>query len=294
MSRLFQIAEVLYLRIVDTKGKTFSVLRKLIEFTIWFSYRLHISLVFKFKERNKPFEEGVIISLTSYSSRFRKLDIVLDSLLNQSVRVPIYLYISKDDELEFKRLRLHNRFKDRLNICYVEEDLRSHKKYYYAFKEFTEKLIITFDDDIVYDSQIVARLLDCHESYQNNIICSVARRIIRDGKDYKNYMTWPILRGLASELSLCPIGVGGVLYPPHKWRNEGVVDKAAIRAVAPYTDDLWLRMHSFKANINVTRVSSETCLLSVFDVNKHTLTKRNVVQGGNDKELQQILKHLRI
>ena len=38
--------------------------------------------------------------------------------------------------------------KKQLEIIFVEEDLRSHKKYYYAFKEYQNDIIITIDDDI--------------------------------------------------------------------------------------------------------------------------------------------------
>ena len=50
-----------------------------------------------------------------------------------------------------------------MKIEFKDEDLRSHKKYYYTIKEYPDDIMITVDDDIFYRSDMIAKLMAYHK-----------------------------------------------------------------------------------------------------------------------------------
>ena len=49
-----------------------------------------------------------------------------------------------------------------LEIKYIK-DLKSHKKYFYAFKEFYNEIFITFDEDIFYNKNTISSLINTNK-----------------------------------------------------------------------------------------------------------------------------------
>ena len=100
----------------------------------------------------KNINKDIIVSLTSYPSRLQKLHYVIRSLLHQKMSpYKIILYLgsdTKDSDIPYslKKLQKYN-FEIKKNY----EDLKPHKKYFYAMQEFSDKIIITVDDDLIYD-----------------------------------------------------------------------------------------------------------------------------------------------
>ena len=45
-------------------------------------------------------------------------------------------------------------------IRWVDEDLKPHKKYYWAFKDFRDSLVVTIDDDLVYRKTMIQELVE--------------------------------------------------------------------------------------------------------------------------------------
>lgn len=91
--------------------------------------------------------KDLIISLTSYPKRIGYVWMTIETLLRQDVLPEkIILYLSKRqfpkqyDDLPANLLKLQNRG---LEIIFVDDDLRSHKKYYYAMTEFPDKCVLT-------------------------------------------------------------------------------------------------------------------------------------------------------
>ena len=40
-----------------------------------------------------------------------------------------------------------------LEIIFVSDELACHNKYYYAFQQYSDDVIITVDDDVIYDKK---------------------------------------------------------------------------------------------------------------------------------------------
>ena len=93
----------------------------------------------------------VIVNLTSFPERIKCVAQAIRSLQKQTIRVhKIILWLAKEQfanqELPETLTKLIG--KD-FEIRWCNEDLRPHKKYFYAFKEFSNSINITVDDDIL-------------------------------------------------------------------------------------------------------------------------------------------------
>ena len=97
--------------------------------------------------------ERILVSFTSFPKRINKVWLVVESLLRQSYKPDlVILWLSKEqfESLNVLPARLLNLQKRGLMLKIKEGDMRSHKKYYYALREYPNYVIITVDDDIIY------------------------------------------------------------------------------------------------------------------------------------------------
>ena len=122
-------------------------------------------------------QRRIIVSLTSYPARIEVVPHAIASLLNQTVKPDkIILWLG---ESQFPDKKLPAVF-ERVKACGVEvrfcEDLRAHKKYFYAMKDYPQDIVITFDDDVIYESGVVEAL---YRSYVKHPECVSAMRVHR-------------------------------------------------------------------------------------------------------------------
>ena len=237
----------------------------------------------------------IIVSLTSYPARINVVPYVIASILNQTMKPDkIILWLGKD---RFPDEKLPTVF-SKLKACGVDvqfrEDVGPHTKYFYAFKEYPEDIVITFDDDIVYRPHIIGQL---YESYLKHPECVSAIRVNKltvtpcgdlppyscCTPQYKNHA------GHKSHLYFAT-GVGGVLYPPHSVHPD-VFNVEAIMLLSPKADDVWLK---FMEVINGTRVaaaSNESNVQGwvVFGSQEYALSKSNVFGMKNDVQFRAVI-----
>lgn len=177
--------------------------------SLWTKIRLCGRLQFGIYTKNKR-KEKIIISLTSYPARFKTIVPTLKSLLNQTMkpdRIIVWLSCARQDLTEDMLALEQYGIEYRCDV----EDLKSHKKYYWAFQEFHSDLVITVDDDVVYPVTLVSSLLKAHVRYPN---CVCARRVHK--MIYKNgmllkYSEWEhdYVSGSEPSKNLIATGVGG-------------------------------------------------------------------------------------
>ena len=129
-------------------------------------------------------QNPVIVSLTSYYERFEKLPVTLYSLLNQSLKPDkIILWLDKKSEdLAYLPYEITQFFKNGLEIRLVE-DVKSYTKAYYAFKEFSNAVIVTADDDVFYPKKWLEKLYYSYASHPEDIHVHSAHRVkFNEGK----------------------------------------------------------------------------------------------------------------
>lgn len=185
-----------------------------------------------------------IVSLTSFKPRIPKLWMVVESILRNKVKPDkfiLYLQLDSMDEVPKELIEQQNRG---VEIVLCSTELRSHNKYYHAIKNFTEDCIITIDDDIFYRNDFMQSFVSLHKQHPKAIIANRAKIIISGSTLYKE---WPDAEKQEENICMLPIGVGGVLYPPHSLYKD-VLEKEAIKELCLTADDVWLACMSLLQN----------------------------------------------
>ncbi len=173
------------------------------------------------------------------------------------------------------------------------EDLKSHKKYYYAMKEYPDDIIITFDDDLYYHPDTIKLL---YESYMKhpNAVSALRTHLITFDKEgkielYKNWKREQSeLIGIPS-MRLFATGVGGILYPPHCMHKE-LFNKKVMLDTCEYADDVWLKVMQIMNGTPTVQAAANIELSYVEGTQKEALYKYNLNNGGNDIQIRKVLE----
>ena len=172
-----------------------------------------------------------------------------------------------------------------MEIKIVDLDLRPHKKYYYAMREYHNDIIITVDDDVIYDKQLVEQLMLTHRRYPDAIVTARARLIKADNAYFFPYNEWKLVTtSYEPSMKLLATGVGGVLYPPYLL-NEGLLFNLDYINNYINVDDLWLKTVEIISGIPtvICDLSVDHHRIEIPSAQKNGLTNINVFQKQNDK-----------
>ncbi|WP_286080054.1 glycosyltransferase family A protein [Parablautia intestinalis] len=184
----------------------------------------------------------VIVSMTTYPARIKSVWITVSSLLQQT-RKPykVILWLAAEQFADRKLPKRLGKLKKRgLEIRFCE-DLKPHKKYFYAMKEYPDYYIMTADDDILYPENHIEQLWKGHEKYPDTVICNWSHQIGFDGQGgFQPYNDWVDNAESAPAYATLAVGCNGVLYPPGCLPPEAFCEEK-IKEYALYTDDLWLK-----------------------------------------------------
>lgn len=239
----------------------------------------------------------IIVSVTSFPARINDVWISLESLFRQTVKPDmIILWLAEsqfpDGKVPESLMKMQKRG---LTIRFCE-DLRSHKKYYFAMQEFPEGCIITFDDDLYYDKNVIKRVVDLYKKHPKCISTNRAHQIkIKDGI-VQPYSKWNhnAKNILYPSNALLQTGGAGTLYPP-KSLSESAFDKNLIQTLCLHADDVWLKL---MATLNDKKVVTHSFynkdFLTVKSSQLEKLVTKNVFDGGNDKQFQDVCNHFSI
>ena len=203
-----------------------------------------------------PGHPGVVVSLTSFPARIGQLHLTLKSLLWQTwLPERIVVWLSKEefprqkDELPGELLAMEA---NGVEFRFVPGNLRSHKKYYYAFREYPDQTVITVDDDLIYPRRTLERLLLLSYRHPGAICANIIRQIVTDKGSFVPYKRWekPIEMPENCSLRNVGIGCGGICYPP-RWYGDELFDAQLIASCCPAADDLWLKANQLKHGVSV-------------------------------------------
>lgn len=209
-------------------------------------YHVHLNKSFNF------FRKKIIVSLTSYPKRTNNPDIIkcVNSLINQTLTPDkIILYLSKlqyQNELRDIPDYLYDLYVNKkIDIQFRDDDLRSHKKWIYAFQEYPNDLVITFDDDIIYPPDIIESLYNEWKSNKNSVIAARCHIMTyTDGKinSYKKFIQYKNLKHgykLYNENLFVTTG-GGTLYNVSLFNTKTIFDIDSIKKDFYTVDDVYL------------------------------------------------------
>ena len=243
-------------------------------------------------------DEEVIVSLTSFPGRIKDVWLVIECLFRQTYKADkIVLWLSSE---QFMAVDLPQALIDQtsrgLEIRFVEDDLRSHKKYFYAIQEFNGSLVITVDDDVYYHEDVLKILVDAHRRHPNDVVANRAHKILfeKDGK-ISPYRSWSInYKSKDSSYLHLPTGVGGVLYPPGSLSTE-IMDVNLIKDLCFLADDLWLKVGSLLANrkVLITKEYRQE-FITVGQSQRVKLVALNSLGGENDGQFKRTCEYFKL
>lgn len=235
-----------------------------------------------------------IVSLASYSKRIKTLHICLESIFSQTL-MPKKTILYFDSSICPNEIpeEVISYVKKGLEIIFVSDDIGSHNKYYYTFQNFPNDVVITVDDDVIYDKCTFSNLFQTHKKYPNAVCATRVTYMIFDDKNiitsYNNWISeydkliYPSKRLLA-------VGVGGILYPPHIFIDE-TFDKNMITRLALTADDIWLKIMQLKRNIPVVWTGQLPQHPTQIPNTREVGLWHNINKYKNDEYIQNLVKH---
>ena len=224
---------------------------------------------------------------------------VLNTIWNQTCmpdQVLLYLaseeFPHKKSELPEELLALEKNHPFEIRWC---DDLKPHKKYFYAMQEYPEDVLITIDDDILYPETMIENLIASYQKFPRAVSAARVHLMVIDEenhilpykywiKEVDNYVGRPSMQLFAT-------GCSGILYPPHIFKND-IFDKETIKETCLYADDLWLKVIQVLSEIPVVAVQKYEELKYYPGSQKVALYKRNINEGENDLQLDKLMRWL--
>ncbi|WNX83430.1 ATP-grasp fold amidoligase family protein [Agathobaculum sp. NTUH-O15-33] len=206
----------------------------------------------------------VVVSLTSYPKRIGTVHQTIQTLMQQTIlpdKIVLWLAQSQFPNLmNDLPLELTNLISEIIEVKWTK-DLKAYKKLIPSLKEYPEDIIITVDDDLLFDKHLIEFLLRGFRSKPNCIQCHRITSIYYNNANdiqitpdaIKVYPVPTYLHKLS--------GGAGCLYPPHCLHSD-VLREDLFCKLTPTNDDIWFwimgMLNGYKINVvdkNISRLS---------------------------------------
>lgn len=241
---------------------------------------------------NPKSEKEVIVSFTSFPARIDNVWQVVECMMRQTyLPSKIILWLSKDQFLlddsipQTLRKREGNLFEIRM----VEGDIRSHKKYYYLFKEYPGSLVFLIDDDIYYPTDILERSIKEFSKGESSVICNYGYLIkTKDGK-VSPYKDWKRNYHYSVAPNLFFGSGGGTLIDTSKLHPISTNIELA-RELTPMADDIWLNAVVRFSRMKISMLKNGS-ILPIANKDNIRLATNNLWNGQNDKQLKNVIHY---
>ena len=236
----------------------------------------------------------IIVSMTSYPRRFGVCSEVIRRILSARVKPEkIFLAIYKDEMNQLTDELRRMQSDGLIEIFPTPIDVRPHNKYVWSMLKYKDKPIITLDDDVAYEPDIVERLYEGYLSHQDSVCAIRFHQMTFDQNGrINNYMKWKFEVDELKTNFVVATGVSGVLYPPNFL--SGIPTELLELAITKHitTDDIVLTWIRLKKGIKAFLVPSNIKLPPSLDRNNGLCLHEN--RGGvkNDMCVRDIIQPL--
>ena len=240
--------------------------------------------------------QKIIVSLTTYPKRIGTVWLTIETLLRQSVKPDaVILWLAGSQfpngmaDLPEKLRSLQARG---LTIRFCD-DLRSHKKYYYALQEYPNDLVVLADDDMFYPKDTIRKLMKMHRKWPEDICCMTAQVIEPDYHAVPSRWRNPRLdEGDLQHTDRIQAFTGsGTLIPPGALHPDAF-DRAKIEALCLHADDLWV---TFMARRKGTKITTSKIWrpfpICIYGTAEGSLYYINGEAKQNDVQWRNLLEH---
>lgn len=239
--------------------------------------------------------KNIIISLTSYPARIGIVHNTIESLLNQSLaadKIILWLAIeqfpNKENDLPPELLQLLN---DRFEIQWCN-DIRSFKKLIPTLKMYPTNIVITCDDDVIYNKDCVKLLYDAYKKDSKSIWCHRGHYVLFDiNANIKPYKKWfHCIDTHKPSFNILQTGVGAVLYPPNCF-HEDILKEDLFMNLSYDADDIWFWAMAVLNGTKVGIVKNNLASTNSYIENDNNALYLRNIEYGNDKVLKNILEY---
>lgn len=234
-----------------------------------------------------PEQGETVVSLTSHGPRIEAAVVAISSLLVGTQRLPVYLWLDKQDFDATWPKGLHALVERGLKVRCSDGRYGPHTKYYGTFQQFagTGTRVITVDDDVLYPRWFVDKLLNASDADRDLVVAYRAHEIALDGTRIAPYKMWRPAQSTQGSPRHFATGVSGVAYPP------AVVDFVAEQGkdflnVAPQADDVWLNACVLRSGHMVRQVFPHPREFPLVPGTQSVGLVRENLRGGNDAQIR--------
>lgn len=252
-----------------------------------------------YSKMKRMISRKLIVSLTTFPGRINTLSKVLDTIYlqtRQADRIVLWLaedqFPEKEKNLPKDLLTLQEDRRLEIRWC---KDLKPHKKYFYALQEFSDDLVVTIDDDLLYPKDMLEKLYNSYLMYPEAVSTLRAHLILIDESGlilpYNDWIMETDACIYEPSMQLLATGGAGVLYPPKLFRQE-FFNEDAIMENCLWADDLWLKAMQVVSNVPVVVARQSEPLRYLPDSQESALCHSNVDQNQNDVQLAKIIEWL--
>lgn len=235
----------------------------------------------------------IIVSLTTFPSRIESVIFAIKSLMLQTVKPDKIILWLANSQFDHIPHILEPLIVKGLSVRFCD-DLRSHKKYYYALQEqMPGEVVITYDDDIIYERDSIEKLIKYHQLFPKAIICNRTQKILYTTTGFEPFEKWPIYNEIKAgcpTIGMIPSTGAGCLYPygimPPKTFDLDLIMRDVLT-----TDDLWIGFNAINNRIPIVKTLKYFgTLINVRNSQKISLTSVNDLGGENKKAVNRLLE----
>ena len=268
---------------------------------VFFCYIARFTVFIKATNRNPQ----IIVSLTSIPPRFSQLHLVIKSILQQTLLPDrLVLWLSKEHKNKnFLKCSLTNLPKKIQNLqkngleIYFTKDIGSYRKLIPSLKKFPNDIIITIDDDILYEKHTIKNLYSAYlQNGKQKVYCQRSRLIERRVKKGKVEYTANTLNFTSknNDKKLFFTTGGGTLFPPHILYKD-VFQESILSKLTPFEDDSWFNIMTRLNNKSVFQINS-TEINSLPTSSKYPLSAFNLQNNrtGFNQQLNALIRYYKL
>ena len=260
-------------------------------------YRDLLDIVRKcsFEELKDAVSTKIIVSLTTYPKRIKTVHKTIETILNQTMSADrIILWLAED---EFPHLRddlpdtLNGLIRDhKLEIEWCK-NLMPHKKYFYAMRKYRNEIIITIDDDLYFEEDMIETLFYSYLKHPYAVSALRTHMMTTDENGFiLPYVEWVHENTALFDTPLMELFAtngAGSLFPPHIF-DTSLFDEELVMRICPYADDIWLKVLGIIQDIATVQPTCFRPLKYVENTQEEGLWKDVNSKGQNDIQLAQI------
>ncbi len=199
-------------------------------------------------------DHDIIVSLTTFGKRIHDVAFTIESIMQQSMKAnKIILWLDFSFEKQHLPESLIRQQKRGLEIRYCE-DIRSYKKLIPSIIAYPNDAIITLDDDLLYEYDLLEHLITDYLRNPNKVYsCRGKMMLFNENHSLLPYKQWP----LYTPTTECKghyflTSGGGTLFPPNCLDKE-VLNKEVFMDICKFADDVWINAMLLKTGTAICK-----------------------------------------